>query len=469
MKQSLLTLSLLLTFITGAYAQTGEINRILKERSGQYKIDVIQSLLEQGLDTPDEDNRSSLMIAARYRYADLVKALIEAGADLNLQSKGGLTALMEASTGRENDPDTKIATMLIEAGADVNIKSNDGETSLLYITYYNEPELVKLLIDKGADLSAVSRFGDTPLSRAAHNEEVTTLLKEAGAGNVNPFDGIKDIATEGLLRILKEKPYTMGMQAIVKLLEQGINAQDDEGRTALILTILDDGNDFDSKPDHDELAPTIRPTGTGNIPFAKELIAMGADVNLGTKKGYTPLINAVKSRNKEMVKTLLAAKADINKVDKEGFPPLFYAICYQDMDMLNFLLDAGADPEVKEQFGNTMLHIAASDKNLPTAKPLLEKGVKTNVKNEDGMTPLMFAATPENITLLLQYKADINAVDNHGRTALMLFVQQGKTNLAKALIEHKADINATDKEGKSTLQYARSGEMRKILQDAGAR
>lgn len=469
MKQLLLTFALLLAFVTGACAQTAELDRVLKERAGQYQIDVIQSLLEQGLDTQNEYKRSPLMLAAKCGYTDLVKALIEAGADLNLQDTGGNTALIEVSADEQEGPNTEIAKILIEAGADVNLKNNHGETSLLYITHYHEPEIVQLLIDKGADLNPVSRFGDTPLSRATNNsEDVAEILRKAGAGNVDYLAGIKDTATEGVLRMLREKSYTVGLQAIVKLLEQGINAQDDEGRTPLILAVIDEGNDFDSRLPYGESEP--EGYSAGNVPFVKELIAMGADVNLPDNQGATPLINAVMYNNKDVAEALLAAKAAINKADKDGTVPLVHAIRNRDMDLFRFLLDAGADIEIKDNYGSTVLYCAASDKNLPTAKCLLERGAKVNVKNDDGeTTPLMNAGTPENIALLLQYKADINAVDEFGRTALIRFAQRDEADLVKALIEHKADLNVTDKKGRSALNHAREPEVRKILLDAGAK
>src|SRR4029079_19255842 len=54
-------------------------------------------------------------------------------------------------------------------------------------------------------------------------------------------------------------------------------------------------------------------------------IARGADVNVKTKSGYTPLTMAAEHGNAEVAKLLLARRADVNAKDKEGLTPLVSA------------------------------------------------------------------------------------------------------------------------------------------------
>jgi ankyrin repeat protein len=85
-------------------------------------------------------------------YADdnpcMMKALLEAGGNINLTDREGRTILMEAV--RSNA--TRIARMLVAAGADVNARSSRNETAL-------------------------------SIARSEHNEAMVSLLKRAGAGD----------------------------------------------------------------------------------------------------------------------------------------------------------------------------------------------------------------------------------------------------------------------------------------------
>ncbi|MEM4626579.1 MAG: ankyrin repeat domain-containing protein [Candidatus Bilamarchaeaceae archaeon] len=89
---------------------------------------------------------SKLIEAANTGNAELVKRLIERGADVNAKTGWGKTALMRAAMGGH----TETAKLLIERGADVNAKSNNGETALMYALVKGHPEIAELLRKAGA-------------------------------------------------------------------------------------------------------------------------------------------------------------------------------------------------------------------------------------------------------------------------------------------------------------------------------
>ncbi|CAD0008388.1 ankyrin repeat domain-containing protein [Flavobacterium salmonis] len=94
--------------------------------------------------------------------------------------------------------------------------------------------------------------------------------------------------------------------------------------------------------------------------------------------------------------------------------------------------------------------------NIEVAKFLIEN-VKNINYNSDMGTALMAATyknQPQLVKLLLEKKANPNATDTNGITALSLAVQFKNTELVKLLLEYKADKTIKDNQGKTAFEYA---------------
>ncbi|MGA3281386.1 MAG: ankyrin repeat domain-containing protein [Smithella sp.] len=168
-------------------------------------VEVVKKLLEAGADinARNKDGVTALMLASGYGRTGLVvtdmkgkmeivnndpvgngnvevvKALIAAKADVNIRSgKNGRTALMGAS----RFGSLAVIKELIAAGADVNIKDNEGCTALIEASRYGYTDVVRELLAAKTDVNIKSNDGVTALTESSKGyDNIVKLLKEAGA------------------------------------------------------------------------------------------------------------------------------------------------------------------------------------------------------------------------------------------------------------------------------------------------
>ena len=145
--------------------------------------EIVKLLLDNGaeVDSRDKYGRSALMRAAWYSHDAVVEILLDRGALVNATEKWGHTALMMAAKGGH----ITTARTLLDHGADLNAKDSWGITALMYATTNNRVEATRFLLEKGANVNAESRTQQTALIAAVvhgmGNKEILKLLVEAGA------------------------------------------------------------------------------------------------------------------------------------------------------------------------------------------------------------------------------------------------------------------------------------------------
>ena len=132
---------------------------------------------------PITDGDDPLVLAALKRGHTIVaKIVLEAGSDVNLRNKLGLTPLLMAC-GKTTFGYRVIAESLIAKGANVNVRDVIGNTPLILAISGGMFDIAKMLIERGANVSMSSQKGETPLelalrSTAPEATEVARMIQE---------------------------------------------------------------------------------------------------------------------------------------------------------------------------------------------------------------------------------------------------------------------------------------------------
>lgn len=157
-------------------------------------LELVRTLLQQGADVnlSDEDGGLPLNNAAWYGHLDIVNLLIQNGANVNLADEGWTPLQMASENGHVD-----IVRVLLENGANVDAhvdieEINTGNTSLTRASKKGYLHIVYLLIDYGANVNHSNTYGWTPLMFAAwngHTDVVKKLLHHGAIINLTNRDG----------------------------------------------------------------------------------------------------------------------------------------------------------------------------------------------------------------------------------------------------------------------------------------
>ncbi|WP_339047124.1 ankyrin repeat domain-containing protein [Candidatus Mesenet endosymbiont of Phosphuga atrata] len=151
------------------------------------------------------------------------------------------------------------------------------------------------------------------------------------------------------------------------------------------------------------------------------LLDLGADLEIKTGAGSTPLNLAVLYNRVKIIKILLSRGANLEAEAIKGIRPLHCAAANGTAEIVTILLDGGANLEAEAIRGIRPLHYAAANGTAEIAEVLLDRGADLEATTTQGRKPLHFAVFYNNVEVtkvLLRNNADVNAVNNHGDTPL---------------------------------------------------
>jgi len=224
----------------------------------------------------------------------------------------------------------------------------------------------------------------------------------------------------------------------------------------------------------------------GDLSRVRQSLSDGANVNTQGRLGALPLGLAAGRGHLEVVRTLIHAGADVNWESPYGQTALNVAAGNGHIDVLKALIETGADVNQKikstqapEHFqGATALFIAVERGSSETVKALLQAGSDINAINQMGRTPLMLTTDLGNLgplLTLIEAGAKVDAKTTldfpnfaKGSTVLMGAASEGNLQVVKVLLLAGAKADARNVDGKTAYKYASEKghtEIARILQD----
>ena len=346
-------------------------------------------LLDRGarVDTRDpEYQQTALMLAVRENQPEAVALLIARGATVNArtrvgptpafvppckgtgcgsegvginrgglpdrgrraEAKGGMTPLLYAA----RDGRLEAARSLLAAGADVELADANGIRPLLMAALNNNLDVARLLLDKGANVNADDFWGRSPLFAAVEYRNLDMNNRDQDSPKDNGVD---------------RAPI---LEFIKVLLKAGANVN---ARTKEVppsrrwLYSLGDVSwvDFTGQ------TPFLRAALAGDTTVMRLLLAHGADPNLATPAGTTPLM----------------AAAGVNWAVAQTYTESPQAL----IAAIELCLELGADVNATNSMGLTALLGAANRGSNDIIELLVERGARLDVKDKEGRTPVRWA------------------------------------------------------------------------------
>jgi len=204
------------------------------------RVSSLLSIWPELLEVRDGNGMTPLFLAAMVGQPEIVRLLLNSGADMHAANRFGAMPLHQAAYAGHR----RIVEMLLERGEKVDVKDGDDRTALHLTAWNNRQEIALLLIEKGArvDTGDSAGKGATPLHYAAAlgSADVARVLLEHCAN-------IDAMAMEGAtplhIAVSRKRPE------LVRLLiryEAEATRKDANGRSAIDLASLSGDRDLES-------------------------------------------------------------------------------------------------------------------------------------------------------------------------------------------------------------------------------
>lgn len=483
-----------------------------------------------------------LLVASRTGSAAVVDKLLDAGAPIEAATSTGETALHLAAASGSSET----ASVLVSHGANLDaVELTKGQTPLMFAAAYGRVDVVEVLLHAGAEAALetivvdyAAMAADDRVEIQERSERLAALYGEAVIVD-RPVDGtnqddeekeekegeqsepegeskdeLDDADDDNAVEHERKRPFSYDQLVNKQGGNTALHYAAREGHQEIVELLLEGGGvDIDHVSGGDGTSAMLIATINGHFTLAMWLLDQGADPNLHSAPGATPLYVAVhlqwvpksfypqptaikqdQTTYLELMQALLEAGADpdvrlerhlwytsfnhnVLGVDTWGATPFWRAAYGTDVDAMRLLIAYGADPAIptlrppgRENTGNRAEEEDEDedkDKEDPSGLPAVPVGGQ-------GVHPIHAASgvgyglglagnahrhapngwTPSVKYLIEELGADVNMPDYNGFTPLHNAAARGDVELINYLIEMGADVSAVTRKGETTADMA---------------
>ena len=473
----------------------------------QFAAECAQLLLDFGAN-PDKAARSGtrpLATAAQFYDRTILRSLLNAGANPNVHTIGGvhgeITPLMVACVRLDDE----IIDLLVGKGADVNFKNPKGDCAIDYllnarITSCSNEEYL-------ANVGKTEKIIEKLFALGATLPEDKQYLLPFWAVLNNSQTALDWAKSRGWLeKSNNEKKSPLHFAVLMgraemakKLIEAGasVDAKDRSGRTPLMEAqemhmpsdvshlisaygaMEADALKKDDKEKAKHWAAQSKLTREAFESIWKSLVEMlianGADINAQDEKGRTALDCACRTlsalprpewpHNDRNIRQLLEKGADMLARDAQDDTPFAVVIKMGHADMAEEWAKALVAQGHADAVRNCILDVTWTAPEHPKAveaianvyKKLIPLGADPNAQDEDGQTPLIIAAATnqeEMCEALIELGADPNLANAEGETPAFQAIANNRPNVTRILFERGANPYSANNEGEDLVCVA---------------
>lgn len=264
---------------------------------------------------------------------DKVHQALAMGADIEYVGTLGRTPLFFAT-------EAKMVELLLQHGASATARDASGNQPLHVIVAKGTVAATRALVEHGVEVNSLNGIGQTPLNHAIAwgRLETSEFLLSQGADFLHFGEFIGTPMQQCQERL-------QNLSSLSKTLADSVKSWEESGKPPLTLQ---------------QAVKLQRPAAV------QSLLAKGAVVNHQEVSGHTPLHWAARNGDLTCVRFLLEAGANPNLVTRKGLTPLHFCIAKpNETEVVSALLDAGADPRIEDTQGRTVLEWARERKAMP--------------------------------------------------------------------------------------------------------